>query len=720
MSDHDTLRCVKQTGNGDCGPAALATVALHHGLDCSLAAVRTLSGTNAAGSSLLGLLRAAKKLGFNAQGVRANREALNTVPLPCIALSDRNPGDHFVVLFSNAGDGTFRVGDPMSGRVTAVPEAEFLASWKGVLLLLSPGWRMRRRSSHDDGSLGWLRLQSGAVALALVLTTMSTLCSLLPSLYLQYVIDRLIPRRPDSMLTLVTLGVLAAMAARSASQAGMELLLARIGKNLQVVLQRSLVDHLFRLPLSAHLRHTVGELLTRLNETQSVRYALVDAKIEIAAEVILLLGAAVAMLIYNPFLAVLGLLAVPMYALVLRVGAPALTRIQREVSEITAQLGEEFCDAFGNTPLIKAYQAEGVHGDRLGNRITALQGALLRARFATGLRRAIGTFLSTVIVIALTLVGAREVSLGRLSLGQLAGFFGLIGLLLSPLERLLHTITTRQEGRVAVERTSRLLAEPVEETTGDHSATLRGAVRLQEVTFRYSDDGSPVLHDVNVDIGAGKMVGIVGRSGCGKTTLLSLIAQQMQPTGGQLAFDGIEAAGWDLTAVRRQIALVPQDCQVLNTTIRENILMGRAGWRERDLQTAVRLAGLTGFLAQLPSGLDSMVGERGARVSGGERQRIALARAFLARPAILLLDEPTSALDAMTELLVRESLKKIDWNCTVVIATHRPAVIWDCDLIVVMDGGRVVECGTRQDVLRRGGLLYQFLEEQAPIGVALA
>jgi len=269
-----------------------------------------------------------------------------------------------------------------------------------------------------------------------------------------------------------------------------------------------------------------------------------------------------------------------------------------------------------------------------------------------------------------------------------------------------------------VERTSRLLAEPIEESHGDHSAALRGAVRLQRVTFQYDDHCAPVLQDVNFDLGAGTMVGIVGRSGSGKTTLLNLIAQQMQPTSGRLLFDGIEASRWDLAEVRRQIALVPQDCQVLNTTIRENILMGRIGWRENNLQRAVRLAGLASFVAELPSGLDSIVGERGARVSGGERQRIALARAFLARPAILLLDEPTSALDAMTELFVRESLKKIDWKCTVVIATHRPAVIWDCDLIVVMDRGRVIECGARQDVLRRGGLLYQFLEEQAPIGIA--
>ncbi|HEY8498917.1 MAG TPA: ATP-binding cassette domain-containing protein, partial [Limnochordales bacterium] len=292
------------------------------------------------------------------------------------------------------------------------------------------------------------------------------------------------------------------------------------------------------------------------------------------------------------------------------------------------------------------------------------------------------------------------------------------GLVSGPVASIGRIYTQMQQGVAAADRAAEILNQAPEAPDLPGAVELdprqvRGAVGFHGVSFRYEDAEVEALHDIHLTVEPGQVVAIVGPSGAGKTTLVSLLPRFFDPTEGYVTLDGRDLRSIRLTSLRRLVAVVPQETVLFRLTVAENIAVGCPGATRRQIEEAARMANAAAFIERLPNGYDTLLGDMGAGLSGGERQRLAIARAMLRDPRVLILDEATSSLDAESEALVQEALARLMRGRTTFIVAHRLSTVVRADLIVVMDGGRIVETGTHQELLRLGGLYARLYRLQA-------
>jgi subfamily B ATP-binding cassette protein HlyB/CyaB len=302
--------------------------------------------------------------------------------------------------------------------------------------------------------------------------------------------------------------------------------------------------------------------------------------------------------------------------------------------------------------------------------------------------------------------GARLVIEGHLSVGELVAFNMLAGRVAGPALRLAHLWQDLQQVQISVARLGDILNTEPEAGTGPSRTTLpaiRGHVTFDHVSFRYRVDGPLVLQDISVDIPPGLVVGLVGPSGSGKSTLTKLVSRLHVPEAGRVLVDGVDLAMVDPAWLRRQVGIVLQENVLFNRSVRDNIALADPGIELERVVSAATLAGAHEFILELPEGYDTIIGERGTTLSGGQRQRLAIARALVTNPRLLIFDEATSALDYESEHILRDNLRAICRGRTVFIIAHRLSAVQGCDRIITIERGRIVECGTHEELLRQNG-----------------
>jgi subfamily B ATP-binding cassette protein HlyB/CyaB len=313
---------------------------------------------------------------------------------------------------------------------------------------------------------------------------------------------------------------------------------------------------------------------------------------------------------------------------------------------------------------------------------------------------------SKLVIAGILFFGAKLVIEGDLTVGELVAFNLLAGRVSAPVLRLAQIWQDFHQARLSVERLGDILNTPAEPVYNPGRATLptvRGQVTFEHVTFRYRIDGAEVLHDVSLEVPAGQVIGIVGPSGSGKSTLGKLVQRLYVPESGRVLVDGIDLALTDPAWLRRQIGVVLQENMLFNCSVRDNLALVDPATPIERVITAATLAGAHDFILELPEGYDTIIGERGSTLSGGQRQRIAIARALIANPRILIFDEATSALDYESERIVQQSMAQIVTGRTVFIIAHRLSTLRIANRIVTIERGRLVEDGTHDELIKRGG-----------------
>ena len=501
---------------------------------------------------------------------------------------------------------------------------------------------------------------------------------------------------------------------QKAAQFGQDTLLAGPALRVSQELRRGLFARLQRLEFGALEKLSAGDLTYRLTEDADrvgeVIYKTIQDTTPSALQLVVVLGY---MVWLDPPLALATLLLAPVVVvLVSSFGArvmAAAERSQKQVSELAGLLGE----AITGLPLVRAFAAEPWLQQRFDTEIDLHRRARYRTLKLLALQHPVVGFLEAAGILTVLLIGAARIQAGGLNSQGFSSYVAALLMLIDPISHLTTNFNEFQQGQASLRRLRAIEAEPVEAPDRPGAQPLgsvHGALVLEQVRFGYSP-AQPVLHDLNLSIEPGQVVALVGPSGAGKSTLFSLLLRFNTAQQGRVLLDGQDLANLRARELRQAVALVPQQSRVFSGSVAEAIAFGRPAG-EAAIHQAAELANAAGFIQALPQGYASRIEERGSNFSGGQLQRLAIARAVLGNPAVLLLDEATSALDAEAEEAVQRGLKQAMAGRTVLVIAHRLATVQGADRILVLDGGRIVEQGSHNALMASGGRYRELCERQ--------
>jgi ATP-binding cassette subfamily B protein/subfamily B ATP-binding cassette protein MsbA len=581
------------------------------------------------------------------------------------------------------------------------------------------GWRKYRRLlsyAVADGR-GW--------ALIVCVTLLSGAASLLQPWPMKVVVDHVLGEQAEGARALLAWMVLAGLGLFGVGAVA-DVVLARawvrIGQGMVYRLAGDLFAHLQRRSLLFHSRNSTGDSLSRVTGDSWCVYKVVEALLFTPLYASVMLASLVVLMArLDPGLTLLALAVAPfLTGTSFLLGGPirAAARARREVE---SRLQSHIQQTLHGIQVVQTCAQEEREAQRFEERTGAALKAHRRAALASNLYTLASGLVATLGAGAVLLVGARHVLDGKLSVGGLLVFLAYQTNLQGQLKAFTSLYATLQELGASVDRVTEMLDADLEVKDGPGLLPrLSGHVRLEGVTFGY-EPGRAVLREVYLEALPGQTVAIVGQTGAGKSTLAALVARLFDPWQGRVLLDGQDARGVKLASLRSQVAVVLQEPFLFPLSVADNIAYGRPGAARKEIEEAARAANAHDFIARLPEGYDSILGERGGTLSGGERQRLAIARALLRDAPVLLLDEPTSALDLQTEGLLLGALRALMAGRTTLLIAHRLSTLRNADKIVVLDAGRVVETGTHDDLLARGGIYARLYEMQCgPVTGCLA
>jgi ATP-binding cassette subfamily B protein len=495
----------------------------------------------------------------------------------------------------------------------------------------------------------------------------------------------------------------------------MRRILIGTSREIEYEVRRDFFGHLQTLSLSFFQKQRTGDLMARAsNDVNAVRDCMGPGIMYGMNTVTTVVASIFLMVRIDPILTLATLLPLPLLAFLVRYFSSEMHRRARAVQDQYGVLSSGLQENLSGIRVVQSYVQEAheeQHFDGLGREYMRLGLRLIRYRslfFST-----MGSLVGLLMLILLWIGGLRVIH-GTIQLGDFVAFMGYLGILTWPFIALGWVLAMYQRGEAAMARLLEIrrevsdIASPAEPVI---IPAMTGAIRFDGVRYRYSPGGPEVLCGIDETIPAGATVAIVGRTGSGKSTLISLVPRLFDPTEGAVLLDGIDARRRDLTALRSAVAVVPQESFLFSESLRDNLRVGKPNATEDDLRRVVGLAGLTFDLESFPRGLDTIVGERGITLSGGQRQRVALARALLADPLILILDDAFSSVDKITEAALLDALREYRKGRTTLLIAHRISTVRDADRILVMTDGAVAESGAHAELLAQGGL-YAAMERR--------
>lgn len=682
----------------ECGSAALASVLAYHGRHVPPEEMREACGVSRDGSTASGLLRAARRYGLVAKGFRCEPAALANVGLPAILFWEFS---HFVVV-ERLTERRAYLNDPASGRRT-VSRAEFDTAFTGVALTFTPGPGFRHGGTRYrlvPALAGRLRAAVGALpALALLTVTLAALALVSPMLARVFVDRVLAAGAAAADATMVVSTIAAAGVLTMLAGLCQQRLLVRAEFGVAVGQAGDLMRHLMRLTIGYFTQRQPSDLTRRVRSIEHIADAVTRQLAGMATDLILVLGYAILLCWYDPVIGLCVLLLTGLNVVVLRVSA---ARRVATAAAVEAARTRRDTLLYGTVALIEPIKASGGEDDRFA-RLAREQAATLsaeqRAAAPLAVLGAAPPLLAAAGTALLIVLGSRHVSLGTLTVGSLVAMQSVLAALNRPLQSVIGTTAGMQQLGADLARLRDIEhARPADPPRPGGRTIGAGVLAADRVDFGYTPTSAPVLSGFTVRVPHGGRVALVGATGSGKSTVARLLAGLYRPRSGRITVDGIEQGEVDAAQWAARVAMVDQVPSLFSGTVRENVTMWDPGVDDRAILRALRLAELHREVLARPGGLDAVVTERGANFSGGQRQRLELARALVRDPAVLILDEATSAMDPETELRVDDNLRRLGITCFIV--AHRLSTIRDADLILVLDQGREVDRGRHEQLMR--------------------
>jgi ATP-binding cassette, subfamily B, bacterial len=697
-------------GGVNTGAAALTMVANHLQNPVQMEWVqrqlRTQQPTN--------MIDAAEKTGLHLRRLETEWDSFRLLDFPALAQwggASRDP--KWVVLFGVRGDRVI-VADPMNPAMTceAIHRSQFEAAWDGQV------WQVELIQKQDRFNLSWFLpavwKYKGLLMEVLFASIVLQILGLGSPLLTQVIIDRVMVQQ--SLSTLHVMGfAMIGIAIFEAFLGTLRLFIfTHTARRLDLSLSAQLFRHLMRLPLAYFEARRVGDTVARVQEMENIRQFLTGTAMTVVLDALFASVYLILMFWYSAALTGWSLIVLPFFILLTLISTPILRRELNETFNRNADSQSFLVETVTGIHSVKAHTAERASRDRWEGLFARFIRTGFRASTTQNISSNIADFLTKLSYLIILVAGAGLVIDQKLTVGQLVAFQMLSGRVTGPLLRLAQLWQNLQQVLLSVDRIGDILnvAPEAEPGSGLILPSLQGAVKFEEVFFRYIPNQEPILKGISFDVEPGMLVGVVGRSGSGKSTLSKLLQRLYLPEAGQISIDGFDVRSADLHSLRSQMGVVLQEDYIFNGNIIDNISLGRPEVTQAEIVEAARNAAAHEFVSNLPHGYETNVGERGTALSGGQRQRISLARLFLTDAPILVLDEATSALDSETEQQVLQNLKKVANQRTIFMIAHRFAPLRKADLILVMERGVIAERGTHDELIRKKGLYYSLYQRQ--------
>lgn len=708
LSENDIKESQKEIDNG---LQCLMIIAAYYHIPADANKLRHSFAVNGRNFNNSDIIRAAKKLGIKSTETIVKKNKVKTITLPAILCCDGG----YVVLAKITKEKCL-IFNPKETAPHSIDIDELYNVWNGETILLIP-----RLYKYRDVKFGfkWFiptilkyKIPLTEVLMAAFVMQLLALCS---PLITQSVIDKVLVHNSLSTLDVLAIGLILIAVFETILSVARTYVFNHTASKVDVILSSRLFNHLFRLPLRYFESRKIGDTVARVRELENIRRFLTGVPMNTLLDSLFIIVYIIVMFFYSTKLTLITLASIPILIAISAFVTPILKSRLDDKFTCGAESQSYLVEAVTGVQTIKSCAVEPIIQKKWEGLLANYTRAGFKTTTLSSVAGAAAQFVQKAFDIAILWYGAHLVITGSLTVGQLVAFRMLSGRVAGPVLRLVQMWQDFQQTAMSVERLGDIFntkPEPSFESSKTTLPPLNGYIVFDRVSFRYRLDGAEVIKNMSFQIKPNTVVGIVGRSGSGKSTISKLIQRLYLPESGKILIDGMDISLADPEGLRSQISVVMQESFMFNATIRENIALQNPAAPIEAIIQAAKIAGAHEFIIEMSEGYDTVIGEKGTGLSGGQKQRIAIARALLTNPKILIFDEATSALDYESESIIQNNLKMICRGRTVLIIAHRLSTIKDANMIMVVERGQIAEYGTRQALIERKGIFYRLLNAQ--------
>lgn len=712
---------VKQHDATDCAAACLAMVCLHYKKETTITQLRDLMGTDLKGTNLLGLSKCADTLGFTSQAVRVDRENfLTDFTLPCIANVITKEGmTHFVVVFKKVRKKKVDyviIGDPAKDLMKITLD-EFYETFTGTLLILKPNASFVPGKVEKGKVFGrfvkLLTPHKKLFAYSIIASVILTVLGIVSSLFNKILMDEILPYKLKDPLLLVVIVFALLAVVQTLIGFVRQWMMIYLSQKIDIPLLLGYFKHIYKLPMKFFASRKTGDIITRFSDAFTIKDIFTSIALTLIIDVAMAIITGV--ILFNMNLSLFGIiicLTICSILLVFIFKQP-YKKINEEQMQQTSVLNSQIIEGLRAVETIKGNANEDTELECIEKEYIKSLRIGMKESMLSNVQGSISSLISTAGNLILMYFGIKQVIDGKLSLGSLMAFTTMANYFMDPVGRLVGLQLQIQEASISMKRLTEIMDYDTEQSEGEFSEleSIDGDIEINNVTFRYGNR-KPVLNNISFKIPKGKKVALVGESGSGKSTIAKLLLKYYEPENGEILLDGVNINEYENESVRRTISYVPQTIELFSKSIYDNIRVSKMNSTLEEVKQAAKEADAHEFIKKLPMQYHTYLQEAGNGLSGGEKQRIALARAFLKKSNFYILDESTSNLDFATENLIFDMIYNKFKKKSMLIIAHRLATIKNCDLILVVDKGEIIEQGTHEELLAKGGRYHHLWEMQ--------
>lgn len=711
-----------QMDSRDCGVAALSMLLKKHGTFLSLVKIRELVKTNLEGTSALGIVEAAKEIGFETKAIQANMSIfeMENIHYPFIAHVVKD-GQllHYYVVTKQKNDYVIVADPDPQVKVVKMKKDQFESEWTGVAIFITPTPDYKPLKDKKSSLASFIPIivkQNRLILNIIIAAFLVAIINILGSYFLQGLIDNYIPNQLNTTLGIVSFGLIVIYLFQQILKFSQHYLIAILGQRLTIEVMLPYIKHVLRLPISFFATRRTGEIISRFSDANQIIDALANIIVTIFLDIVIIVIVSIVLLIQNIQLFFITMAFIPVYGLIIFLFVHPFERMNNEVMQANSIVSSDIIEDINGIETIKALSSERDRYSKIDKEFVKYLDKLFTYIKLESLQNVMRSGVQLTLSTLILWVGATFVISNRLSLGQLIAYNTLLNYFILPLENIINLQTKIQAAKVANNRLNEIFlieSEFEAPVVKPMLSLINGDIIFRNVSFKYGH-GKNILNDISCNIQRNSKICILGSSGSGKTSMAKLLVNFFEVTEGQILLGETQIKFIDKKKLRQTINYLPQQPYIFSGTILENLMLGApSDTTMDDVIVATKTASIYEYIEKLPSGFLTELTTDSTTLSGGQKQRIALARAVLSDASIMILDEATSNLDPVTEKKIVQNLISLSKK-TIIFVTHSERIAQYVDRIVVIKEGKIIENGSFRKLVESNGAFYNLFIEEDP------